>query len=186
MKIVFSSLSFIFISKRQTNPLPIRPFVLSSLHDLMLPSPPTLTPHDQQAPGWQTYIDPLPCLLGFPCFPAADRAIKRLRELVEADRAGGKQTETHYRLSEMEILRVGGDAVVAGVFVDYAILRSLAVTKDALVDESLNQPFEFGRYGRCWDDLRFYGRRRGFRGHEAVRAAEVHGAAAEICSPGAF
>ena len=82
---------------------------------------------------------------------------------------------------------MSGDTEGTSVFIDDAVLRSLAWRKDVFIDHTLENPIQLVGHAWSLEDLRFRGGWSGsFRGHEAVCASEMHGSAAEICSPGAF
>ena len=82
---------------------------------------------------------------------------------------------------------MSGDTERTSVFIDDAVLRLLGRREDTIVDHALKNPIQLVGHGWSLEDLTLHGAWSGdFRGHEAVCAPEMHGSAAEICSPGAF
>ena len=81
---------------------------------------------------------------------------------------------------------MSGDTERTSVFIDDAVLRPLVCREDTFVDHTLKNPTQLVGHGWSLEDLRLRGTcNRGFRGHEAVCASEMHGSAAQIRSPGA-
>ena len=86
---------------------PLLPFASAFLtHNLMPPPPSTLTSHDQNAPR-HLHIHSSTCFLCFPSFVTSNGAIKRLRQLVEADQTSMQQAETHDRFTNWKFLVCG-------------------------------------------------------------------------------
>ena len=82
---------------------------------------------------------------------------------------------------------MSGDAERTAVFIHDAILRLLVRREDTVINHPLKNPVQHVGDGWSLEDLRLRGAcTGGFRGHEAVCASEMHGSAAEVCSPGAF
>lgn len=82
---------------------------------------------------------------------------------------------------------MSGDSERTSVFVHDAVLRLLVRQEDTIIDHALKNPIQLVGDGWSLEDLRLRGAwSGGFGGHEAVCASEMHGSAAEICSPGAF
>ena len=82
---------------------------------------------------------------------------------------------------------MSGDPERTSVFIHDAVLRFLVWREDTIIDHALKNPIQLVREGWSLEYLRLRGAwTGGFRWHEAVCASEMHGSAAEICSPGAF
>ena len=82
---------------------------------------------------------------------------------------------------------MSGDTERTSVFIHDTVLRLLVRREDTIIDHTLKNPLQLVGNGWNLEDLRL--RRAwtgGFRGHETVCASEMHGSAAEICSPAAF
>ena len=80
-----------------------------------------------------------------------------------------------------------GDALVVGVLVHYAVLRSLIAGEDVFIHHTLDEPLELFGHGRRLQNLGvFTDWGVGLGLEEAVCATEMHCAAAEIRSPCAF
>ena len=153
----------------------------------MLPFPPALASHNQQALTRHNHINLPASLPRLPSLSTTHGTIKGLRQLEEPNRTSGQQAKTDDRLSEVEVLGMSRDAQIVGVFVDDAVLRSLSVDKDVRIHHSLDEPPKLAGHGWRLQYFRLcFGWDVKFSRHEAVCASEVHGAAAEICAPFTF
>ena len=180
-------LGLILPPKGQTHSCPAYASVLGSPHNLMLPFPPAVSIHHEQAPPRQIYIDFVPSLCCFPRLSTSYRAIKGPFQLMEPKGTRRKQTQAYHWLSKLEILGMRRYTEIPSILVHDTELWHFVRLKNPSLDHPLYEPGELRRHGwRLYDPrLQFALRRHGFGRHQAVGATEMHCAATKVGSPSA-